>query len=158
MSEDIAKVLKRLEYGVYVVTMGQGETGNAFTASWLTQISSEPPMVALAVHNKHQSAPLIKKHKAFAVNLIAKGQEAVAKTYYGPAESGYAKLEGYDVKEAPATKSPIIPGAVGYLDCTLEQAITTGNHSLYIGKIEAAKYESDEPILTSTNSNLRYTG
>lgn len=158
MTEDIAKVLRKLEYGVYVVTMGEGQNGNAFTASWLTQASSEPPMVALAVHNAHQSAPMIKKHKAFVVNLIAQGQEATAKTYYGPAESGYQKLEGYDVKDSPVTKSPLIPGAVGYLDCTLHEAVTTGNHTLFIGKIEAAQYASDDPILTSTNSNLRYTG
>jgi len=159
MSDDIAKVLRKLEYGVYVVTMGKGQDGNAFTASWLTQTSSEPPMIALAVHNAHQSAPMIKKFKAFAVNLIAEGQESTAKTYYGPAESGYQKLEGYDdITDSPATKSPLIPGAVGYLDCTLHEAITTGNHTLFIGKIEAAEYESDDPILTSSNSKLRYTG
>ncbi len=56
MEKQITAVLKKLEYGVYIVTMGQGNAGNAFTASWVSQVSNEPPIIALAVHNKHQSS------------------------------------------------------------------------------------------------------
>ncbi|MFQ5499000.1 MAG: flavin reductase family protein [Candidatus Zixiibacteriota bacterium] len=158
MASDIAKVLRTLEYGVYVVTMGEGDTGNAFTASWLTQVSSDPPMLAMAVNNKHQSTRLLKEHGSFAVNLIAAGQEAVAKTYYGPAESGYQKLSSYNVGKAPVTGCPIISGAIGFLDCRITNMIVTGNHTLIIGEVVAAKYDSSEPILSSSNSKLRYTG
>jgi len=158
MSKDINKVLRKLEYGVYVVTMGKGTDGNAFTASWLTQVGSEPPMVALAIHNKHQSARLIKDAGAFAVNLIAEGQDDYAKVYYGPAESGYRKLESATVTDAPGTGSPILGGVVGYLDCKVVETVATGDHTLFIGEVVAASYESNKPILTSTNSKLRYTG
>ncbi len=157
--KDIQKVLKKLEYGVYVVTMGRGTQGNAFTASWVSQISSEPPMVALAVHNKHQSSRLIKENKAFAVNLIGAGQEAVAKTYYGPAESGYEKLVGTSVKDSPATGTPLIPGAIGYLDCLLVDTVSAGDHTLFIGKVKAASLDdSVSQLMTTTNSKLFYTG
>ncbi|UCG62362.1 MAG: flavin reductase [Candidatus Zixiibacteriota bacterium] len=157
--KDIQKVLKKLEYGVYVVTMGRGTQGNAFTASWISQISSEPPMVALAVHNKHQSSRLIKENKAFAVNLIGSGQEAVAKTYYGPAESGYEKLAGTSVKDSPRTGTPLLPGAIGYLDCLLVDTVQAGNHTLFIGRVKAASLDdSDSQLMTTTNSKLYYTG
>lgn len=155
---DIAKVLRKLEYGVYVVTLGKGEKGNAFTASWLTQVSSEPPMVAIAVHEAHKSNPAMKEAGAFVVNLISKGNEAVAKTYYGPAESGYDKLRDKDIKDSPVTGTPILNGVSGFLDCKIVQAEKTGNHTLFIGEVVAADYRSDEPILTSTNSKLKYTG
>ena len=32
MTKEIQKVLRKLEYGVYVVTMGKGSQDNAFTA------------------------------------------------------------------------------------------------------------------------------
>jgi len=156
--KDTNKVLRKLEYGVYVVSMGKGREGNAFTASWLTQISSEPPMVALAIHNKHQSCPLLKEHGAFAVNLIAEGQDGVAKAYYGPAESGYEKLKGVDVHDSPATRSPLIKGAVGYLDCRVVETVQAGNHTVFFGKVVAAAYNSDQPVLTTTNSKLHYAG
>ncbi len=155
---DIAKVLRKFEYGVYVVTMGKGQAGNAFTASWLTQCSSEPPMVALAVNNSHQSTPILQKSKAFAVNLIAEGQDGVAKAYYGPAESGYNKLDGTSVTDSPVTKSPLILGNCGYLDCEIKEMVKTGNHTLYIAEVKAAQFDSDSPIMTTANSKLVYTG
>ncbi|MEW6411466.1 MAG: flavin reductase family protein [Candidatus Zixiibacteriota bacterium] len=157
--KDVQKVLKKLEYGVYVVTMGKGTEGNAFTASWVTQVSSDPPMVAVAVHNAHQSNPLIKKNKAFAINLIGEGQEAVAKTYYGPAESGYEKLAGTSVTDSPGTKTPLIPGAIGYLDCLLVDSVAAGNHTVFIGKVKAASLDDDVTrLMSTTNSKLHYTG
>lgn len=157
--KDIKDVLRKLEYGVYVVTMGRGTEGNAFTASWVMQTSSEPPMIALAVRNKHQSCRLIKEAGAFALNLMGEGQEAVAKTYYGPAESGYEKLAGTSVKDSPETKTPLIPGAIGYLDCQLVNTVATGNHTLFIGEVKAATLDDDmTQLMTTTSSNLHYTG
>ena len=157
--KDTQKVLKKLEYGVYVVTMGKGAEGNAFTASWVTQVSSDPPLIAVAVHNKHQSSRLIKENKAFVVNMIGEGQEAVVKAYYGPAESGYEKLVGTSVKDSPATGTPLIPGAIGYLDCLVVDSVTTGNHTLFVGKVKAASLDdSVSKLMTTTNSDLHYTG
>lgn len=154
----IAHVLGRLEYGVYVVTMGKGEQGNAFTASWLTQVSSEPPMVVVAINDKHQSAQHLKEQDAFAVNILSREAEVVAKTYYGPAESGYDKLKSVPVKPAPLTGCPIIPGAIGFLDCRIIKRVPAGNHTVFFAEVVAAELESDQEILTSSSSRLRYAG
>ena len=157
--KEVEKVLKKLEYGVYVVTMGRGKEGNAFTASWVSQVSSDPPMVALSVHNKHQSSRLITENKAFAINLVAQGQEAVAKTYFGPAESGYEKLANATVTDSPATGTPLIPGAIGYLDCLMVDKVDVGNHTLFIGKVKAASLDDKAAqLMTTSNSKLIYTG
>jgi flavin reductase (DIM6/NTAB) family NADH-FMN oxidoreductase RutF len=153
-----SKVLAKLEYGIYVVTMGKGADGNAFTASWLTQVSGEPPMVAVAVNNKHQSARLLQELDSFAVNILPAGQESVAKAYFGPAESGYKKLEAAVIKPAPQTGSPVIPGSVGFLDCKIVNRVAAGNHTVFFGEVLAAELEKDIDILTSTSGRLRYAG
>ena len=154
----IAAALRKLEYGVYVVTMGKGNDGNAFTASWVTQISSAPPMVALAVHNKHQSSRLLQEHGAFVLNLIDKDQIAVAQTYYGPAESGYQKLKHAAVKASPGTGTAMLDGAVGYLDCRIVKMVPAGNHTLLVADVVAGEISSDRPILTTTSGKLHYAG
>lgn len=154
----IADALKKFEYGVYIVTMGDGAEGNAFTASWVSQVSSEPPMVALAVHNKHQSSRLIDQHGGFVVNLIAENHAEIAKAYYGPAESGYEKLKHAQVGKSPATGSPLISGALGYIDCRVVEKIATGNHTLFIGEVLAAELLADNYLLTTSTSKLRYMG
>lgn len=155
---EIPKVLAKLEYGVYVLTMGNGVNGNAFTASWLSQISSDPPMIAVAIHNSHQSARLLGEMSSFAVNLLPQGQEAVAKAYYGPAESGYRKLDATKVGEAPKSGCPIIGGSVGYLDCRIVKRSPAGNHTVLFGEVLAAELEKDVNILTSSGGNMRYFG
>ncbi len=158
MADDIKKVLRKFEYGVYVITMGKSHAGNAFTASWVSQVSSEPPMVAIAVHGNRQSIPMLKEHGSFVVNLIGEGQEEVAKTFYGPAESGYEKLKTAKMTDSPASGTPILSGVLGWVDCEIVNTVQVGNHWLFIGEVKAAGLEGDKQILTGTNSGLRYTG
>jgi flavin reductase (DIM6/NTAB) family NADH-FMN oxidoreductase RutF len=138
--------------------MGHGNEGNAFTASWLTQVSSEPPMLVVAIHNKHQSSRILKENDCFVVNLLSREAEGVAKTYYGPAESGYHKLRALPLEAAPATGCPIIPGAIGFLDCRIVKRVPAGNHTVFFGEVLAAQLDSDSEILTSSSSRLRYVG
>jgi flavin reductase (DIM6/NTAB) family NADH-FMN oxidoreductase RutF len=156
--KDIPGVLAKLEYGIYVITMGLGTDGNAFTASWLTQVANKPPTVVVSINNKHQSARMLNASDCFVVNLLPKGADGVAKAYYGPAESGYRKLDGVNVKQAPATGCPIIPGGVGYLDCKVIKRVPAGNHTVIFGEVLAAELETDAEILTSSSSKLRYAG
>jgi flavin reductase (DIM6/NTAB) family NADH-FMN oxidoreductase RutF len=160
MADDkaIKQTLRRLEYGVYVVSMGKGQEGNAFTGSWISQVSSEPPMVAIAVHNKHQSARLLNEAPAFVINILTDNGVAVAKAYYGPAESGYQKLQAKEVTAAPATGTPVLAGASGWLDCKIVNRVVTGNHTLYVGEVLAASPGDSGAILTTTSSKLHYTG
>jgi len=156
--KEITKVLAKLEYGIYVVTMGRGQEGNALTASWVTQVASEPPTVVVSVKDSHQSAKLLKELDAFAVNILPQGEDGVAKAYYGPAESGYKKLAGTTVKDAPSTGSPIIPGSVGFLDCRIVKRVPVGNHTVFFGEVLTAELEKDVTVMSSTNSKLRYAG
>ena len=158
IDKNMLGALKRLEYGVYIVTMGKGESGNAFTASWVTQVSSEPPLVAVAIHNKHQSARLLNDQGSFVVNILPAEGEPVARSYYGPAESGYEKLKATSVSASPATGTPIIHGAAAYIECKIVQRLTTGNHTLYVGEIVGGESLTEGPVLSTSNCKLRYLG
>ena len=156
--KDIKKVLRKLEYGVYVISMGKGEDGNAFTASWVTQVASEPPMVAAAIHNNHKSAWQLNELEAFVVNILPDSGLATAKAYYGPAESGYDKLKAKDISSTSVTGTPRLNGAMGYLDCKIVDRIKAGNHTVFIGEVVEAELRSDSPILTTSGSKLHYIG
>lgn len=156
--KSIPATLRKLEYGIYVVTMGKGNAGNAFTASWVSQVSSAPPMVALAVHNKHQSSRLLQEHGAFVINLVDKDQLAVAQTYYGPAESGYEKLKHATVKPSPVTGTAMLDGAIGFLECRIVKMVPAGNHTLLLAEVVAGESTGDHPLLTTTSGKLHYAG
>ncbi len=158
VDKNLLAVLKRLEYGVYIVTMGKGEAGNAFTASWVSQVSSEPPLVAVAIHSKHQSARLLNDLPTYTINIIPAHGEPVARTYYGPAESGYEKLKASAISTSPVTGNPVINGAAAFVECKIVQRVAVGNHMLFVGEVVGGSSTEDGPILTSSNSKLRYLG
>ncbi len=157
-NKDIAKVLAKLDYDICVVTMGKGSSGNALTVSWLTQVSGAPPMIAMAIKSSHQSTPMLKEAGAFAVNFLSDNQETTAKAYYGPAESGYDKLSGSTLGDAPVTGSPLLSGVVGYLDCKIETSVIAGDHTVFIGEVLAAELNDDLPLLNTSRGGMKYRG
>ena len=157
-SKGMMTALRKLEYGVYVVTMGEKTEGNAFTASWISQVSSEPPMIILAINNKHQSSRILQENGTFVVNFIPHDQVAVAKSYYGPAESGYQKLKNSTIQDSPVTGTAMLNGAAGFLECRVVKRIPAGNHTLLLSDVVAGEVAQDTAILTTSSSKLHYAG
>ena len=52
-------VLRLFTYGLYVIGVSDGSDANVFTANWLTQVSFEPPLLALSVENGCRSHGII---------------------------------------------------------------------------------------------------
>ena len=56
MDENAKKALLRfVPYGLYVIGVGRGDEANAFTASWLMQVSMQPPVIALGIRENSES-------------------------------------------------------------------------------------------------------
>ena len=64
--------LRKIPHGVYVVGVKQDSQLNAFTATWLTQVSFTPPLVAVGIKKDSHSLEMIRHDKVFSVNLLGK--------------------------------------------------------------------------------------
>src|SRR5437868_15228401 len=72
------QVLRTFTYGLYAVSCAsQGEV-NVFTANWLTQVSFEPPLIAVSVEAASKSLPMILRSRAFTVNVLLSGSRELA--------------------------------------------------------------------------------
>ena len=88
MNADAKKTtLRMIPYGIYVLTCddGAGNVGAA-TVNWVTQASFQPPLVAVGVKADSGAHAVIKEAGAFALNVLGKGQQAMAYTFFKPAE------------------------------------------------------------------------
>jgi flavin reductase (DIM6/NTAB) family NADH-FMN oxidoreductase RutF len=120
--------LRMIPYGLFVLTAakkGGGEVAAA-TVNWVTQVSFEPPLVAVGVKADSHAHPLIKETKAFALNVLGKGQQALAFTFFKPAELKDGKLSGEAFKPG-TTGSPILANAPAFVECTLEGSVEIGD-------------------------------
>jgi flavin reductase (DIM6/NTAB) family NADH-FMN oxidoreductase RutF len=145
-NEDGVEVLKRLPYGIYVLTTAHGELRNGMIASWVSQVSYEPLLIMVAVHPNHYSHRLITKSGSFALHLLRRDQKDFIRRFKGPDPK--AKFES--LKWFPGKRGcPILTGCIGYLECEVREIYEPGNHTLFIGKVVGAGvFEEGDPLST----------
>ena len=81
MDESVKKeVLRLFTYGLYAITTGDLGHWNAFTANWVSQVSFDPPLVAVSVENASVSLPIIRSSGHFAVNVFNSDQRDLSGT------------------------------------------------------------------------------
>ena len=131
------KVLRMIPYGLYVLT-GETKDGQiaAATVNWVTQASFEPPLVAVGVKADSSAHGVIKNAKAFALNVLGKGQQGLAFTFFKPAQRDGNQISGQPYRKGE-TGAPILENAPAFVECNLIDTIEKGDHSVFVGQVIA---------------------
>jgi flavin reductase (DIM6/NTAB) family NADH-FMN oxidoreductase RutF len=150
-------VLRLFSYGLFAVTANDGAVESGMTANWLTQVSFEPPLVAVAVEQDARTLQLIRASRHFAVNVLASGQRELAGLLGRRSRNVPDKLQQTAYRRGE-TGAPLLEAALGYVECRLEDEVPAGDHVLLIGEVIAAGLrEAGEP-LTLRETGFRYAG
>ena len=127
--------LRMIPYGLFVLTAAnKSGQAAAATVNWVTQVAFEPPLVVVGVKADSHAHALIKETQAFALNVLGKGQQAMAFTFFKPAEVKNGTLSGEPYR-AGSTGSPILTNTPAFVECTLEATVEKGDHSVFVGKV-----------------------
>ncbi|GCE16505.1 flavin reductase family protein [Dictyobacter kobayashii] len=70
--------MRTFTYGLYIIMSKEDEVVNAFTANWLTQVSFEPPLIAVSIENDAKSLSMIQHSQTFTINVLKTGQRELA--------------------------------------------------------------------------------
>ena len=127
-----------LVHGVYVITTRVGEKINGMTASWVSQVSLEPPMVMVSIAPPRYTHTLIMESGSFVINVLASDQVELAERFGYKSGRTIDKLAGLETLAGP-TGVPVLPQAYAYLDLKLVHTFTAGDHSLFVGEVVEAK-------------------
>jgi flavin reductase (DIM6/NTAB) family NADH-FMN oxidoreductase RutF len=152
-------VLSRLPYGVYALTVKHAGEEHGMTATWVMQVSFEPPMVAAAVENTSKTIEMIRDARHFAVTVLHQDQGAVAEKLGRASAEAPHKLKGIKTTPAPAAGTPVLADALGWLECRVVTTLPGGDHTLVLGEVIAAGVEREgaQP-LTTREAGLSYSG
>ena len=152
--------LRKIHHGVYVAGVKQGGQLNAFTATWVTQVSFTPPLVALGVKRDSHSFEMIKSDNVFSLNFLGRANgKAIAEHFVKPASVMGEKLQttGHTVGK---TGTPILNDAIAYVECEVREiANAGGDHAIIIGEVvEAGVRQKDEAALALSDTGWHYGG
>jgi flavin reductase (DIM6/NTAB) family NADH-FMN oxidoreductase RutF len=138
MDADAKKTaLRMIPYGLYVLTAEAGDAISAATVNWVTQASFAPPLVAVGVKADSQVHGLIKQAGAFALNVLGKGQQPMAFTFFKPAERQGSTISGQPFRRG-STGAPILESTPAYVECRLITTVEKGDHSIFVGEVVEA--------------------
>ncbi len=146
--DDEAKsiALNQIGYGLYVIGSRAGGELNGMTANWVTQISFDPTLVAIAIQNGSKTRELIEKGKVFSINIIAADDKALLARFIKHQRRVGNKL-GEDEIEEGVTGAPILKMALSFVECRVLSQQTPGDHTLFIGEVvNAGVHREGSPI------------
>jgi flavin reductase (DIM6/NTAB) family NADH-FMN oxidoreductase RutF len=152
------RVLRLFTYGLYAVTCAQGDDINAFTANWLTQVSFEPPLLAISVENNSKSLPMIQESGKFAINVLHRGEGQ--REFAGALGKSALKHPGkmnsvvYEIQE----EYIVLQEGLGWVGCEVRQSIPAGDSTLVIAEVVAAGLVAEGQPLTMNEAGFRHAG
>lgn len=138
-------VLGHYPTGVCVVTAtGQNGGHSGMVVGSFTSVSLDPPLVAFFPAKSSGSWPLIEAAGKFCVNVLSSTQEALCRQFSG---RGTEKFAGVSHR-ASINGSPILDGALAWIDCTLDAVHEAGDHYIVLGQVRALEVErTGRPLL-----------
>ncbi|MEO9323717.1 flavin reductase family protein [Nocardioides sp. C4-1] len=125
-------VLGRFASGVTVVTAIGADGPVGMTCQSFSSVSLDPPLVLFVPSRTSRAWPLIRRAGSFCVNVLADGQAGVSDTMAG---RGTDKFAGVDWTPSAVTGSPVLPGTLGHVDCTIHAVHESGDHDVVVGRV-----------------------
>ena len=142
---DLKNAFARRATGVTIVTARAGDRIHGMTVSAFAEVSLEPPLVLICIDRAAKTHSLIEEGGAFAVNILARGQERLAERFASREEEDrrFSELEC----ETGATGAPLLAGSVAQLDCRLASAHESGDHTIYTGEVVEVRLFDGDPMV-----------
>jgi flavin reductase (DIM6/NTAB) family NADH-FMN oxidoreductase RutF len=127
--------LRMIPYGLYVLT-AETKDGRAAasTVSWATQTSFDPPLLVVGVKADSGIHALIKESGSFGFNILGKGQQSLAFTFFKSMERDGNRIGGESFRSGK-TGAPILTSAPAHLECSLVETLERGDHSVFVGEV-----------------------
>jgi 3-hydroxy-9,10-secoandrosta-1,3,5(10)-triene-9,17-dione monooxygenase reductase component len=127
-------VLGSYPTGVCAVTaMGADSAPLGMVVGSFSSVSLAPPLIGFFPDKKSGSWPLIAAAGRFCVNVLASDHMDVCKQLATP---GGDKFNGLS-HGTSHNGSPLIDGAIAWIDCDLHTAVDAGDHVLVLGLVKA---------------------
>jgi flavin reductase (DIM6/NTAB) family NADH-FMN oxidoreductase RutF len=128
--------------GVTVLTARVGEQVHGMTANAFMSVSLRPPLVLVSIDRRARMSNLLHEGTRFAVNVLEADQARLSDHFAGRAPEGSPEPRFELVHD-----TPLVEGALAHLVARIVRSYWGGDHSLFLGQVEYARYGEGEPLL-----------
>lgn len=126
--------------GVTIVTVKSGDTARGMTANAFSSLSLDPPLVLVCVDNKASTLDMLRKAKKFVINFLAEDQKSISDWFAGKGRDAGDQFADI-AHETGENGTPVLKGAIGFLECDTHEELPGGDHTIVIGRVTRAEIE-----------------
>ena len=121
--------------GVTVITTREGDQVHGMTANAFMSVSLEPPLVLISVDRRTKMCALLHEGRNYGVSVLCETQSALSDRFAGRVGEN-APEPRFDVIH----DTPLVEGALAHFVANINRSYWGGDHSLFLGRVEYARY------------------
>jgi flavin reductase (DIM6/NTAB) family NADH-FMN oxidoreductase RutF len=146
LGDDPAVALRRtlgmFATGVTVITTLRDEQVHGMTANAFMSVSLEPPLVLISVDRRTKMCNLLHEGRRYGVSILCDTQAALSDRFAGRAADDAPEPRFLLVHD-----TPVVEGALAHFVAKVDRSYWGGDHSLFLGRVEYARYQLGAPLL-----------
>jgi flavin reductase (DIM6/NTAB) family NADH-FMN oxidoreductase RutF len=142
------KALGCFATGVTVITVDYEGEVHGMTANAFTSVSLNPQLILVCVDHKARTHAHLHARKRFGVNILSADQRRISEYYANASrEHDHAEEVAGARFDRTAYATPVLHGALAYLECRLQSAQDAGDHTIFIAEVEDVVVREGDPLL-----------
>ena len=147
-THDFRRAMATFATGVTIITVDvegeiQGMTANAFAS-----VSLDPALILVCVDHSARTHAHLHAKKRFGINILAADQRKISEYYALPISTHErAEIEAGARFERTRHGTPVLHGALAYLECRLNSTQEAGDHTIFIAEVEDVVLGQGDPLL-----------
>jgi flavin reductase (DIM6/NTAB) family NADH-FMN oxidoreductase RutF len=147
-STDFRRAMGCFATGVTIITVDLEGEVHGMTANAFASVSLDPMLVLVCVDHTTRTHAHMHAKKRFGINVLSEDQRGISE-YYARPERTHEQAEAEAGARFDRTQqgTPMLQGALAYLECRLHSAQDAGDHTIFIAEVEQVVVNESEPLL-----------
>jgi flavin reductase (DIM6/NTAB) family NADH-FMN oxidoreductase RutF len=155
-AKQLAAALGRVPSGIFVLTVAQGGVETGMLASWVQQCSFKPLRLSLAIQPNRDIARLLTPGAVFTLNILESSQTDMVAHFGKGFAAGEDAFQGLSIERRPG-RGAVLSEALAFLECTVGERISAGDHDLFIADVRAGGLlDEGQPMVHIRKNALHY--
>jgi flavin reductase (DIM6/NTAB) family NADH-FMN oxidoreductase RutF/DNA-binding GntR family transcriptional regulator len=136
-------VMGHFASGVTVLTRRNGDDDFGATASAVSSLSLEPPMLLVCLNTRSSTQEAIHASARLGVNILDENQGIVAERFASP--RGTNKFAGLNVERGDGDV-PLLADSLAYCECEVGESVVAGTHRVFLCNVTSAVAREGSPL------------
>jgi flavin reductase (DIM6/NTAB) family NADH-FMN oxidoreductase RutF len=136
------EVIGHFATGVTVITALHEDRRYGTTASAVSSVSLEPPMLLICMNQNSSTGQAVAASKHFTVNILAEDQPDLAVHFASKGSDKFATVAYTTGRRG----DPLINDALATLECRVTESPTGGTHTVFLAEVDRVSARRGSPL------------